>query len=252
MKNLPQIQKNIFYDINKFPKDWGIIVMPISMSRIANSQSPQACMEAIEHLRQKITANRVGAHFIYSEGLYMNLQENVCEKKNHYAQNAVSHMQGIRRIVEKNYMKYQIDNAFSFDSWFQMYLSHKSFFNVLSVVKEFYAKDVEFQKQVALDAKEQGKELTEKQIDFYLEEHTFAYLLYNRQLTLRNDFVNNRQAWVFFCYPGTPPRGAIYLYQQDPCKINGDSNPYKGQYDWTKKKFVDYRNVDLEAYSVNY
>lgn len=236
---------NEYFDINKFPKEWGIIVLPISMSRIGNAQSPQACIDALDFFLNKIEVNRVGANFIYSEGLYMNLAQDAYETKNNFARTAVSHMNGVRNIVAKNYRKFQIDHAFNFESWFQMYLSHKNFFEVFKKVKGLYDSDPEFQRHVALDAVSQGKELNERQISFYLEEHTFAYLLLNRRLTLRNDFVNGREQWVLLAYPGNPPRGQIYLFHQDPLGLNGDSNPYKGQYDLVQKKFIPYLKVEL-------
>ncbi len=241
-------EKNKFFDINKFPQDWGIIVLPISMSRIANAQSPQECINALEHFLHKIVVNKVGANFIYSEGLYMNFEKEAYETKNRFAQNAVSHMGGVRKLVAKNFRKFQIDSAFHFDSWFQMYLSHNDFFSTFRAIKDFYESDEDFQKQVARDAQEQGKELTPQQINFYLEEHTFVYLLLNRQLTLQNDFVNGREQWILLAYPGRPPRGQVYLFQKDPLHINSASNPYKGQYDLVEQKFIDYHNVDLDTF----
>jgi len=231
---------NQYFDINKFPKDWGIIVLPISMSRIGNTQSPQACIDALDHFLPKIDLNRVGANFIYSEGLYMNLEQDAYTTKNDFARTAVSHMRGVRNLVSKNHRKFQIDHAFNFDSWFQMYLSHKDFFEAFRMVRELYDTDSEFKQKITLDAEEQGKELTERQLAFYLEEHTFAYLLMNRKLTLRNEFVNGREQWVLFAYPGNPPQAQMYLVQKDPLGINGDSNPYKGQYDLEEKVFVPY------------
>lgn len=220
--------------------------MPISMSRIGNTQSPQACIDALDLFLKKIDVNRVGANFLYSEGLYMNLEMDAYETKNKFARTAVSHMLGVRNLISKNHQRFQIDHAFNFESWFQMYLSHPDFFEVLKKVRNLYDADPEFQKQVALDAEEQGKELSERQVSFYLEEHVFAYLLLNRQLTLRNEFVNGREQWVLLAYPGSPPRGQVYLFQKDPLGINEDSNPYKGQYDLSKQKFIPYLNVNLE------
>lgn len=242
------LEKNIFYDINKFPKDWGIIVFPISMSRISNAQSPQACIDALDFFLSKILTNKVGANFLYSEALYMNFEEKAYETKNKFGQASVSHMGGIRTGVKKNYRKFQIESAFHFDSWFQMYLSHNNFFQAFKKVKEVYASDMLFQKYVAEDAKDQGKELTEKQVNFYLEEHTFFNLLINRQLNLSNEFVNGREQWILLAYPGQPPRAQIYFYQQNLLGVNDDSNPYKGQYDLTEKKFVDYGRMDLDAF----
>lgn len=225
-----------------------MLVFPISMTRASNVSSPQACIEALDFFINKIQVNQVGAHFLYSEGLYMNFEQDPFETKNSFAQTEVSHMRGVRNLVEKNFRKFQIDSAFSFESWFQMYLSHKDFFNAFKAVKDLYKSDPQFQKYVAEDTAIQGKELTERQIAFFLEEHTFEYLLINRQLQLRNDFVGGREEWLLNVYPGKPPKAQIYLIQKDPLSLNGDSNPYKGQYDLTTKKFVDYLKVDLETF----
>lgn len=238
----------MFFDINKFPREWGIVVFPISMTRIGNVQSPSECIDALYFLKQKISINRTGANFLYSDGLYMNFEKDVYETKNKFAQNTVSHMRGVKNLIKKHYQDFQIESAFSFESWFQMYLSHEDFFNAFKTVKDLYASDEKFRKQVALDAEEQGKELNECQISFYLEEHTFGYLILNRELELRNNFVNGQEQWVLMAYPGKPPRGQIYLFQQDPLKINSDSNPYKGQYDLVEKKFIDYNKVDLDSF----
>lgn len=241
-------KKNVFFDINKFPKEWGLIVFPISMSRISNAQSPQACIDALDFFLDKVSVNKVGANFLYSEGLYMNFEKEAYETKNRFAQSSVSHMGGVRKLIAKNYRKFQIESAFHFDSWFQMYLSHNDFFSVFSKIKSFYESDKEFRRYVTLDAQEQGKELSPEQISFYLEEHTFVYLLLNRQMRLQNDFVGGHETWTLLAYPGRPPRGQIYLFQQDPLKINSDSNPYKGQYDLVERKFIDYGKVELDSF----
>ncbi|MEJ0054029.1 MAG: hypothetical protein WDN10_04920 [bacterium] len=240
------MSEQTYFDINKFPKDWGIIVFPISMSRIGNAQSPQACIDAMRFFLDKMTANRVGANFIYSEGLYMNFERDAFETKNRFANTAVSHMGGVRNLFLKSSRELQIDSALSFESWFQMYLSYKDFFSAFKSVRKLYEDDADFRNYVASDAKAAGKELTEEQLSFYLEEHTFAYLLMNRQLRLRNDFVNDREQWVLLAYPGMPLLGQVYLVQKDPLGINDDSNPYKGQYNLEKKVFIPYLKVDLE------
>ncbi len=234
------------YDINKFPKDWGIIVFPISMSRIANAQSPEECIKALGFFLEKIQTNRVGANFVYSEGLYMNFEEKAYETKNKFAQDSISHMQGVRNLVAKNHWRFQIDHAFSFQAWFQMYLAYKDFISAMKTVRALYDNDVTFQKVVELDARSVGRLLDEKQLNFFLEEFTFTYLLINRELRLSNEFVNDREQWVLEVYPGKPLLGQAYLVQQDPLKINDDSNPYKGQYNLLTNKFIPYSEFGFE------
>lgn len=103
-----------------------------------------------------------------------------------------------------------------------MYLSHKDFFSAYKSIRDLYDGDAVFNQLISDDAQEQGKELTEQQVSFYLEEHTFRYLLMNRKLSLRNDFVNAREQWVLIAYPGKLARAQVYLYQKDPLKLNED------------------------------
>ena len=223
-----------------------MIVFPISMSRIGNTQSPQSCIDALDFFLNKVAVNRIGANFIYSESLYMNFETDAYETKNKFAQDAVSHMGGVRNLIAKNHRRFQMDHAFSFQSWFQMYLSHRDFFGVFGQVRDFYNKDATFQKHVLSDAQNIQRELDERQLSFFLEEFTFAYLLVNRELSLKNEFVNDREQWVLQAYPEEPLRGQAYLVQQDPLHLNNDSNPYKGQYDLTTNKFISYLEMNLD------
>lgn len=223
-----------------------MIVFPISMSRIGNAQSAEACIEWLRYFLPKIELNRVGAHFLYSDGLYMGLEPSDFDTKSRFASTSSAHMGAVRKLIQKNKREFQIDTAVSFQSWFQMYLSHGDFFSVLAMVRKFYDQDANFQRFVATDAKEQGKELTAEQLNFYLEEHTFSYLLLNRALSIQNDFVHHQEEWILEAYPGNPPLGQIYLFQKDPLKLNSAENPYKGQYNLVTNTFIPYLRVDLE------
>ena len=44
MKINPKLQKNVFFDVSKFPADWGILLFPISMNRADMSQSSKECV----------------------------------------------------------------------------------------------------------------------------------------------------------------------------------------------------------------
>ncbi len=232
-----------FFDINKFPKGWGLIVCPISMNRISNSQNAENYIEYLRAFAAKTSEPRVGIHFLYTEGLYMNMPGAAHEMKDSYAASAISHANACRKLLKKYHLEFQIQDAFSFDSWFQMYLQHPDFLSALRTVEKFYEQDAVFQDLLAADARENGKEFNEHQKAFFLEEHTFAYLLLNMQLKMRNNFVEGREAWILMVYPGTPPKAQAYLLQQNPLGLGPCQNPYPGQYDLVSKKFVDYTKI---------
>jgi hypothetical protein len=65
----------MFYDINKLPKDYGILVFPISISRThaGTGQSAEECLKYIEYFSpKKISEPKVGLNIIYGDYLYMN------------------------------------------------------------------------------------------------------------------------------------------------------------------------------------
>jgi hypothetical protein len=237
--------QNEFHDINKLPATWGLLIFPISMSRIENAQSAKSCFDYIHIFDDKISAPKVGAHFIYTEGLYMNFEEKAYETKNKFAQKMVNHMCGLQKLLTKNFKDYQIPHAFSFEAWFQMYLSHTDFLSVIARAKALYDTDALFQKLIAEDTRMMDRELTQQQINFLIEEHVFSYLLLNRQLKIRNEHIENREEWLLLTYPGKPLVSEIYFYQKDILGINSDKNPYKGHYDLLERKFYDFTKIDI-------
>jgi hypothetical protein len=243
------MQKEL-HDINKLPTSWGVLVFPISMSRIENAQSAQSCFDYIHIFDDKTSAPKVGAHFIYTEGLYMNFEEKAYETKNKFAQRMVNHMCGLKKLVAKNFKDYQIPHAFSFEAWFQMYLSHTDFLSVIAQAKSLYEEDTVFQKYIAEDSRKMNRPIDQQQINFLIEEHVFSYLLLNRQLKIRNEYIEGREEWLLLAYPGKPLLSEIYFYQKDILGINEDKNPYKGHYDLLEHKFYDFTKIDIATFEI--
>lgn len=69
------------HDINKFPSTWGMLLFPLSMSRLDNAQAPQEYRNYLRFFTSKILTPKVGVHFFYTEGLYMNFEERACQTK---------------------------------------------------------------------------------------------------------------------------------------------------------------------------
>ncbi len=78
-----------------------------------------------------------------------------------------------------------------------------------------------------------------------------VYLLCKNQVRLPNDYVENNQKWILFCYPGRPVKTIVYVNQLNPFKLDWAENPYQNSfYDLEAKQLIDCDRVDLETYRV--
>jgi len=128
---------NHFFDINKLPNEEGILIFPISMSRISNSQSAKKCWEYIKIFSpKKIIKPLVGLNFIYGDYLYFNSDEKASILKNKFMPLILSHKNEFLKILSKN--PFYIKQSFSFTTWNQVLLECKDFTNLLGKLKIFY------------------------------------------------------------------------------------------------------------------
>jgi len=246
--NTSGVPENTFYDINKMPKDWGLWVFPISMSRIRNAQDAQKCIEYLKIFTpKKVSISRYGLNLIYSDHLYFYSEKQASDLKNSFTGEIIQHRNKFLKLREKNGQELQIIDAFHYQVWNQLYLSTKSILEKLNVVKRIYREDKLFQKYIQEDANRYNRELDENQLMFFLEEHLIFYLIMYGEIHLENLYVQGRQKWVLICYPGLPPRALVYLVQKNPFKFKTD-NPYIGQYNLENNKFYDFTNINLETW----
>lgn len=255
MFNLP---KNVFYDINKFPKGYGILVFPISISRMdhESGQSPSQCLEFIEYFSpKKISEPKVGLNIIYGDSLYMNSSEPANTLKDKYTSMVLRHKTGLQNLIQKNWEKLQIQQAFSFEVWNQLYLDYKgsSFEDDFKKFKKLYDQDGYFKKLLKDDAAYCKRELTNEQESFFLEEFFIAYLISKKQISLPNEYVQGREEWVLTAYPGVQLKGQIYTYLKNPLNLSSPENEYQNcAYDLQSKKLIDFTRIDLETYNYKY
>lgn len=97
---------NKFFDINKFPAMEGMLVFPISMSRISNeSQSAKKYWEYIEHFNpSKIDKtkpeSKVGVMFLYGDFLYLHSTEKASILKRRFMDLVASHRNSFNKIIK--------------------------------------------------------------------------------------------------------------------------------------------------------
>ena len=240
-----QIKKNEFFDINKFPSKEGMLVFGISMSQVSNVQSATKCFSYIEELVKKIMYPYVGLTFLYSDNLYFYQKGEPAKLNKRFQQLMISHKNEFQKILNKN--RWYIRDSFGFISWNQALLEIKDFMNYFSKLREIYNKDKTFQKYLKEDIKESKKKIDEENVLFILEEILIFYLASKGKLKFPNKYLNGKEKWVLWCYPGKPLKSEIYLYQKNFFKLENKENDYENcYYDLSEKKLYNYDNVDLE------
>jgi hypothetical protein len=240
------MQKNEFFDINKFPPKEGMLIFGISMSQVSNIQSATRCFSYIEEIAKKINYTYVGLTFLYSDNLYFYQKGEPAKLNKRFQQLMISHKNEFQKILNKN--RWYIRDSFGFITWNQALLEIKDFMNYFSKLKDIYKKDKTFQKYLKEDIKESGKVINEENIMFILEEILVFYLVSKGKLRFPNKYLDGKEKWVLWCYPGKPLKSEIYLYQRNFFNLQNKENDYENcYYNLSEKKIYNFDNVDLET-----
>ncbi|MEA2701804.1 MAG: hypothetical protein QOE22_513 [Candidatus Parcubacteria bacterium] len=242
--------ENQVFDINKLPAEPGILVFPISMSRISNAQSAKECWEYTKIFSpDKIIKPMVGLNIIYGDYLYFNSKEPANILKSKFGNTILGHKNEFLKILAKNPM--YIDRAASFSTWNQLLLEAKDFMRYSGELKKLFLEDRIFKKYVEEDAQKYAKEVTELHTDFILEETLMYYLIAKGKVILRNDFVQGHHKWVLWCYPGKPLKSMLYIQQKNPFQLSNSENAYEHAiYDLEERKLYDAAKLDLNLLNI--
>lgn len=246
------IELNTFFDINKLPPEKGLLLFGLSMNKLDNRQNAEHCMDDIRHLgTDKISKPNVGLNFIYSDFLYLYSDRPAPELKHSFMNQVIYHRNSIQKLIEKSHMEFQIQHAFNYIVWNQLYVGTKDFNWRFDQLKKIYNSDEKFQKYLKEDCETFGRDMEDNQINFFLEEILMMYLLSKGQIKLPNEYIENNQKWTLWCYPGRPLKSTVYIYQLNPFKLDWSESPYQNcQYDLESKQLIDFSRVDLETYRV--
>jgi len=186
--------QNKIFDFNKFPAKEGLVIFPISMSRISNSQSGEKYFEFINQLTRKVSKGVVGVTFLYTDNLYEKYNQSPEISTNRSLGLILSHKnQFLKNVRIKSTFA---ENAFDFVVWMQLILNSEDFDNKLSEVKKFYKNDKNFKGYVEEDIKNSKRKSNEDYINFILEETLLAYLILKEETKVPNLYVFSRKIFL--------------------------------------------------------
>ncbi|HRH33096.1 MAG TPA: hypothetical protein PK720_03100 [bacterium] len=244
------LEKNTFFDINKLPSEKGLLLFGLSMNKLGNRQNPEQCVDDIRTFSpSKISKPLVGLNFIYSDFLYLYSDKPAPELKDSFMHQVINHKNGVQKILEKNHLNFQIQHAFNFMVWNQLYVGTNDFNHLFDKLKKIYQEDKLFQRYIQEDCETYRQEMKDNQINFFLEEMLMFYLLIKNKIKLPNEYIEGQQKWILLCYPGKPLKSTIYMFQLNPFNLDWKESPYQNaHYDLEAKQLIDMMRVDLETY----
>jgi len=238
-----KLENNKFFDINKFPAKHGLIVFPISMSRIYNAQSGDKYFEYLQFFEQKAVKPLVGVVFVYTDSLYRRYNQESGERMKKYFNMMFDHKNAYLKQLRKTLY---IEKATSFFTWDQACFNVAKFDLYMEKVLNFYENNTFFKKYVEEDVKESNREVNEQNTLFVIEEMLISYLITKGKTFLPNEFVQNHEEWILLCYPGAPMKSFTYFYQKNLFNIDNNKNIYQNSfYNLDDKKLYDYTRLTI-------
>ncbi|MEN9852650.1 MAG: hypothetical protein RI996_593, partial [Candidatus Parcubacteria bacterium] len=135
MKN--ELEKNKFFDINKLPPQKGLLLFGLSMNKLSNRQNAENCMEDIRHFSpSKVSKPLIGLNFIYSDFLYLYSDRPAPELKHSFMSQVINHRNSTQKLIEKNHVDFQIQHAFNYMVWNQLYVGTRDFTQLFAELKK--------------------------------------------------------------------------------------------------------------------
>jgi len=246
------LEVNKFFDINKLPPKKGLLLFGLSMNKLSNRQNAENCLEDIRNFSpSRVSKPLIGCNLIYTDFLYLYSDKPASELKNSFMNLVINHRNGIKKLIEKNFIEFQIQHAFNYIVWNQLYVGTNDFNHLFEKIKRIYKSDEKWQRYLKEDCRTFEREVDDNQVNYFLEESLMIYLLNKNQIKLTNEYIENNQEWVLFCYPGRPIKSIVYIHQLNPFKLDWEANPYQNSfYDLEAKELIDCKRVDLDTYKV--
>lgn len=226
------------YNISSVPKD-GYLIFPLSMSRLSNSLSGREIYSFLKYFESKIKHISIDCVFLYTNDLYLNSDDKAVDVRKKSLNQMLGHKNEFMNILLKD-RKY-VPQAFHFLPWDYGILNARGFQEAKAVLDGASKNNKGFQESLTLDLKNQGREHTETNIGFLIEEIVVSLLLTQKEIPLPHT-LTPENGWRLICYPGDPINSLIYTYKNHLLSHPSPKNDLfaRSFYNIDKKVLIDF------------
>lgn len=238
------------FDISSVPKD-GYLIFPLSMSRLANGQTGAVVYEFLKFFESKIKVISLDVIFLYTNDLYLNSDDRAIDIRKKSLNQMLNHKGEFLNLLLKE-RKY-VPQAFHFLPWDYAILNAEQFQEARNILLEAKNKDQNFQKFLLSDLQKAGREETEANLNFLIEEIAVTHLLTQKEIPLPHTLATS-DGWRLICYPGEPIQSLIYTYKNNLLKKRDNLSEQhllfaRSFYNMDKKILIDFNVTNLEEIS---
>lgn len=245
--------EDTFFDVNRIPGN-GMLVFPLSMSRLFLGQDPKTLYESLCFLQNKMEEMTIDIAFIYTNGLYFNNSGDSSSLRKKTNAQMLTHKVELSKLIKK-------DNRFSpsaihFIPWDYLLLQAENYLSLHAILLKQLACDSFFKTLVTLETKSGFNESLEKQ-SFLIEETLITYLIRNKLVKLPTT-LSDLHGWGLIVYQVRCLSTDVYLYQTKllpQMKPNFSESWFNkiacaGMYNMQRKILVDYTKINFDSLTV--
>ncbi len=235
------MSKKTGFNINKI-KGSGTLILPISMSRIAGGQAPEDCYEMLSAFEDKLESFNNDAILMYTNGLYFNTEDIAFEKRVKTNAQVLAHVTRMNSLIHKG--RKFIPKAVHFMPIDYIILNSPRYQEMFNFLQKKEKEDSILQKLLGIDLN--GREYTEANINFFLEEIVVAHLITEQFIDLPVTLARSDE-WRLVCYPGSTILSQVYVFQQGILEKNKSCvNEYRGcMYNFKDKILEVFLDIQL-------
>ena len=212
------------------------------MSRMAAGQSPEDCYDTLSYFEDKLESFNNDAVLMYTNGLYFNTEDITFEKRIKTNAQILAHSTKMRNLIDKK--RKFIPKAIHFMPIDYIILNSPRYLDMFSTLKKKEREDVAFQSLLKIDLN--GRDYTEANVNFFLEEIAVAHLITEQFVDLPTTLARQDE-WRLICYPGSTIKSQVYVYQQKILERNSACiNEYRGtMYNFADKILEVFSDIKL-------
>ncbi|QQS15277.1 MAG: hypothetical protein IPK84_02785 [Candidatus Moraniibacteriota bacterium] len=234
------------FDISSVPKD-GYLIFPLSMSRLANAQSGQGLYDFLVYFESKIKYISIDCILLYTNDLYLNSNEQAVAVRRRSLHQMLGHKGEFKNILLKE--RRYVPQAFHFLPWDYGTLNAEGFTEAKNLLLHIAKNNDDFQKCLLNDLRNQGREESDINIGFLIEEIAVTCMLTRGDIPLPH-ILATENGWRLICYPGNPISSLVYTYKnnllQDKTKPSKDSHLFsRSFYNMEKKILIDFDTAEI-------